>query len=490
MSSFVAGRPNLQFKPYRTDSVSSGCPHAATRARASCYDAAMDDSLSHDLAQYLDGLPSQPESDYQVDRVLKRSDREVTEVVYLIGSAGGELGPFVRKRFINGAGPGPAYERIWNAQRAGQRFLHLPRILSIACDGDASSVLMEWVPGETLDEFVAKHGASLNLAKMIFPSLCDAVGEFHGICEPPLVHRDLTPSNIIIGPKGIATLIDFGIARQWNPQAEADTSCLGTRGYAPPEQFGFGQTDARSDVYALGMILHRMATGADPHPGARIDSSSYTGAARPLEAVVRKAISLDPQARFSSAEEVKSAFLAACANEGNGIKEGSAKPGKRPSRREENRRASKPRTRPFVSKPRIRPFASWYDDAPRKNTSRKRRLLPEVPTWLGRLWNIGIAIFFIFAEIICIIAMVSPDSAIEGISQAMSSLLFLAFVGLPSATISYLLLDRRRLRRRFPIMDAVSYRKQAIYLIGGTMLIAFALLLIAIVMYNLGPAAR
>lgn len=443
--------------------------------RASCYDAAMDDSLSHDLDRYLDGMPGQPKSDYQVDCVLKRNDREVTEVVYMVGSAGGELGPFVRKRFMGNAIPGPAYEKIWAAQRTGQRFLHLPRILSIASDENVSSVLLEWVPGSTLEEVRSKQGPSVALARNVFPSLCDAVMEFHGICEPPLVHRDLTPANIIIGPKGLVTLIDFGIARQWNPQAEADTSCLGTRGYAPPEQFGFGQTDVRSDIYALGMILYHMITGENPNPGISLEASLRQRDKRKLAPVIRKATALDPHSRYASVEELRAAFLAAFQTRWRD--EGA-------EREREEARDGQPE--------RSRPFASWRESAASWGSGRRGvgRLLVKVPTWLGRLWNIGIAIFFFFAEVICIIAMVSPESAIEGIPRGMSSLLFLAFVGLPGATASYLMLDRRRLRRRFPIMDAIPYRKQAVYLIGGTFVVAFVLLIISIVMYNLGPSVR
>ena len=95
----------------------------------------------------------------------------------------------------------------------------------------------------------------MQLAADIFPRLCDAVLELHEGFGAPLIHRDLKPSNIMVSCGGLS-LIDQGIAREYKGDATTDTHHFGTRAYAPPEQFGFGQTTVRSDVYALGMILY------------------------------------------------------------------------------------------------------------------------------------------------------------------------------------------------------------------------------------------
>ena len=127
---------------------------------------------------------------------------------------------------------------------------------------------MEYIEGETFGALVDRLGATPDYARELYPALCDAVGELHagfamaGETSAPVIHRDLKPSNIIVTgasrtlDEGLTfsslVIIDLGIARVWRDGADADTVKFGTRPYAPPEQYGFGQTSVRSDVYALG----------------------------------------------------------------------------------------------------------------------------------------------------------------------------------------------------------------------------------------------
>ncbi len=181
-----------------------------------------------------------------------------TELVMFEGANGGELGPFVRKRLARAEGVGAAYETLFELQRAGMRFVHLPRIIDCYKTEDALVVVSEYVEGATLAALVSADGGGTAFARAVFPEICDAVSELHCLIDPPLIHRDVKPANIIISnrPDGVsATLIDFGIARRYRAGEGADTVRFGTRAYAPPEQFGFGQTSVRSDVYALGMVL-------------------------------------------------------------------------------------------------------------------------------------------------------------------------------------------------------------------------------------------
>lgn len=234
-----------------------------------------DGELTASLVDHLASLDR--DDSYRVERVLKLSDVESTELVYFEGSGGGSLGPFVRKRIDASAQIGGAYERLFAAQRAGRRFEHLPRIVDCHRVGDELDVVMEYVEGETLEALVRRLGATPDYARGLYPVLCEAVGELHAgfaaAGEPgvPVIHRDLKPSNIIVsGVRYTAdagmtfsslVIIDLGIARVWRDGADADTVKFGTRSYAPPEQFGFGQTSVRSDIYALGALLFFCLTG-------------------------------------------------------------------------------------------------------------------------------------------------------------------------------------------------------------------------------------
>lgn len=289
------------------------------------------DDLSRQLAAQLAGrdgssavgASSLSTDPYRVDEVLKRSASEVTEVVYFEGQAGGELGPFVRKRFLHADGadgadpagmpvPCGAYDAIWRAQRSGRRFAHLPRVIDIREAAGEASVVTEFVPGETLAALVARRGGSARLALQVMPIVCDAVRELHEGFDTPIIHRDLKPSNIMVAGAdrdlGAAvpavTIIDFGIARCWKPGAQADTTHFGTRSYAPPEQFGFGQTNVRSDVYALGMLLFFCCTGLEPRPGLDAHALGAAGVPDALAGVILRATAFDPAGRYASAADM------------------------------------------------------------------------------------------------------------------------------------------------------------------------------------------
>ncbi len=281
------------------------------------------------LATYLDSLAR--DDCYRVTATLKESAREVTEVVYFQGANRAELGPFVRKRFLfddlgeppsessdapSSACPRPslgdAYRVLYQAQRAGRRFLHLPRIYDMHKEDNDLVVIMEYVAGRTLREEVYERDPSPELAMRWFPLLCDGVTELHGAFQPPLIHRDLKPTNVIVSEQGLV-IVDLGIARTYRPDAEGDTVHLGTRAYAPPEQFGYGQTDVRSDVYALGLLLYYLLTERDPSPAIVRNGFVDPEIPSALRPVLVRACAFDPAARFTSAAQLKTAFLEAVA---------------------------------------------------------------------------------------------------------------------------------------------------------------------------------
>lgn len=142
----------------------------------------------------------------------------------------------------------------------------LPRIVDIIDNGVTIYVVMDYIEGESLDKILNEYGAQpeekvINWAMQI----ADALSYLHGQ-KPPIIYRDMKPANVMLKPEGNIKIIDFGIAREYKEQNLADTTVLGTKGYAPPEQYS-GQTDPRSDIYALGMTMHHLLTGVDPRNG-------------------------------------------------------------------------------------------------------------------------------------------------------------------------------------------------------------------------------
>lgn len=142
----------------------------------------------------------------------------------------------------------------------------LPRIVDIIDNGITIYVVMDYIEGESLDKVLNEFGAQpeemvIGWAKQ----LCDALSYLHSQ-KPSIIYRDMKPANVMLKPEGNIKIIDFGIAREYKEQNLADTTVLGTKGYAPPEQYS-GQTDPRSDIFALGMTMHHLLTGVDPRNG-------------------------------------------------------------------------------------------------------------------------------------------------------------------------------------------------------------------------------
>lgn len=142
----------------------------------------------------------------------------------------------------------------------------LPRIVDIIDNGVTIYVVMDYIEGESLDKILLEYGPQpeekvINWAMQI----ADALAYLHRQ-KPSIIYRDMKPANVMLKPEGNIKIIDFGIAREYKEQNLADTTVLGTKGYAPPEQYS-GQTDPRSDIFALGMTMHHLLTGVDPRNG-------------------------------------------------------------------------------------------------------------------------------------------------------------------------------------------------------------------------------
>lgn len=184
-------------------------------------------------------------------------------------------------------------------------------------DGTEWYLVMEYVPGETLRDLLRRAAGPLPQAAAIeyARQLCTVLGYLHKQ-HPPIVFRDLKPANIMVTPEGRLKLIDFGIARLFSPDKTADTAQFGTPGYAPPEQYG-GQTEPRSDIYSLGVVLHQMLTGHNPMstPFALPPVSELNSALEPrLDPVVQRATAYEIDDRIGSADAFCEALDAAVAS--------------------------------------------------------------------------------------------------------------------------------------------------------------------------------
>ncbi len=148
---------------------------------------------------------------------------------------------------------------------AGLQHPHLPSIYDHFAEGQHWYLVMSFIKGQTLDAYLQMRGGFLEVAEgvAIGLALCSVLHYLHTY-RPPIIFRDLKPSNIMRTVDGHIYLIDFGIARVFKPGQAVDTAYQGTSGYAPPEQYGTSQTTPRSDIYALGATLYYLLTGYQP----------------------------------------------------------------------------------------------------------------------------------------------------------------------------------------------------------------------------------
>lgn len=251
---------------------------------------------------------------YHVERVLAQRNGCVTELVTLNGA-----GPYVRRRV-----PADRVDRATWAALASCESKRLPRVIATYEMPDSFTVITEYIPGETLERLIEREGPiAADGAARIMDQLCDAVEELHA---HGVVHRDIAPGNVIVNENG-AHLIDPGIARLPSAGARRDTTVLGTHGFAAPEQYGFAQTDARSDVYALGKLLEYALAGeaaGDAPQGTKKDAKkdaeetakegaveNQRGVSPRLREVIERACAFEPSARYQDVAAFRKALDAA-----------------------------------------------------------------------------------------------------------------------------------------------------------------------------------
>jgi len=185
---------------------------------------------------------------------------------------------------------------------------HLPSIIDVIDCDDTFLIVMDYIEGKTLDYWLKHEGAQpqervVEWAKQI----CDVLGYLHSR-KPPIIYRDLKPSNVMLKPDGQIMIIDFGTAREFKERSIEDTACLGTQGYAAPEQYGgHGQTDGRTDIYTLGATMYHLLTGHNPslppyemYPIRKWNPSLSSG----LEEIVLKCTQRNPADRYQTCAEL------------------------------------------------------------------------------------------------------------------------------------------------------------------------------------------
>lgn len=212
---------------------------------------------------------------YEVIKLLKQSEKST---VQLLRERGGER-LFVRKTL---QGRHQVYQIL-------QELSHpcLPAVYEVSMEGETTTVVEEFIEGQTAGSAKLSEKQCRNIVR----ELCDVLAFLHG---KGIIHRDIKPSNILLTEDGHIRLIDFDAARMPRKDSEQDTMLLGTRGYAPPEQYGFAQTDERADIYALGVTMKQLL-------GEKADKPGY-------RRILSRCTNLDPDKRYQSARQVERAF--------------------------------------------------------------------------------------------------------------------------------------------------------------------------------------
>lgn len=161
-----------------------------------------------------------------------------------------------------------------------------------------------YLPGTSLAELGEDGPWTETRCAALGRQLCALLERLHRL-DPPLIHRDIKPENIILSPDGVPGLIDFGIARSYDPALDTDTVHMGTRATAAPEQYGFAQSDQRTDLYSLGVTLRWLLTGS--YRPEDLEKSSCSAG---MKRFLRKAAAFDPDARFPTAAAMGGALAA------------------------------------------------------------------------------------------------------------------------------------------------------------------------------------
>lgn len=175
---------------------------------------------------------------------------------------------------------------------------NIPRIYELVEDEFQLIVIEEYIDGTSLSSILEQGTLPEAEAVRIVKALCEIVASLHG-CNPPIIHRDIKPSNILLTEDGMVKLLDLNAAKPYAGAEDRDTRLIGTAGYAAPEQYGFGSSDVRTDIYAIGVLMAELVHGS-------FSRSRLTN--WPYDSIAEKCTRLDPKLRYASVGEVRAAL--------------------------------------------------------------------------------------------------------------------------------------------------------------------------------------
>ena len=199
---------------------------------------------------------------------------------------------FTRQLMVRRISPAADYPVLQTLCRIKHR--NLMEIYDVKTQDGVCISLCEYINGMTLDMRIEYYQPfDIRSAKQILCQICDGLSQLH---INGIVHRDIKPGNVMITDDGTVKIIDYSISRLIKPEQRKDTTVLGTAGYASPEQFGFTQTNGKTDIYACGVLLNYLLTGKLPN------EQLHQGL---LTAVIQQCIEIDENKRFASADELK-----------------------------------------------------------------------------------------------------------------------------------------------------------------------------------------
>ncbi|MDQ7827246.1 MAG: serine/threonine-protein kinase [Candidatus Eremiobacteraeota bacterium] len=237
-------------------------------------------------------------------------------VVYLVEDTGAG-GSLLALKELDLTGSSPDEKREYSelfgreiSMLKSMRHRGMPRFIDSFLQGDSQFLVMEYIEGETLDEIVEKNGRPFTPEELIPMAwqLSSIIEYLHTRKPYPVIYRDLKPSNIMRTARGTLKLIDFGIARHYNPKKLRDTHFMGTPGFSPPEQYGIGQSDMRTDMFSFGATLYYLLTGEDltafnfkfPPLKERV-----SGVPPELERIIMRCLSPNPGERYQTTSLLK-----------------------------------------------------------------------------------------------------------------------------------------------------------------------------------------